>query len=280
VNGLPDAHDGAPTDHPDGDSDRSRVAVVTGASTGIGRAIAVALGGIGWQVAVGARRADELAETARLIEDAGGRAFAHALDVCDPASIDAFLAAVERALGPVDVLVNNAGVAAPGLLHEMSDERHEQILRTNLLGPMLLTKRVVAALRRRGTPGDVVFVSSDATVHPRPYLGTYGVSKTGLEAFATALALECEDYPIRSSVVRVGPTITGFADGWDTEMFADIIPRWQRFGIQRHFNTMEPADVARAVVSIVTAPPHVWARIVEVQPLPPAAPPAPATAPT
>ena len=59
--------------------------------------------------------------------------------------------------------------------------------------------------------------------------------------------------PIRSSIVRVGPTMTGFADGWDVEQFADIIPQWQRFGIQRHFNTMEPDDVARAVVAVVTA---------------------------
>ena len=247
----------------------SRVAVVTGASAGIGRAIAIALGALGWSVAVGARRADQLEETARLVHAAGGRAFAHALDVCSTESMDAFLAAVADALGPVDVLVNNAGIAAPGSLHEMSDELHEQIIVTNLLGPILLSKRVVATLRERGTPGDIVFISSDATVNPRPYLGTYGVSKAGLEAYATALALECEDFPIRSSIVRVGPTITGFADGWDMEMFAEIIPRWQRFGIQRHFNTMQPDDIARAVVSAVTAPPHMWARIIEVQPQPP-----------
>ena len=259
MNGLADPAD--PAD--------PRVAVVTGASAGIGRAIAIALGGLGWSVAVGARRADHLDETARLVTVAGGRAFAQALDVCRPESIDAFLAKVTDALGPVDVLVNNAGIAAPGLLHEMSDEQHTQIISTNLLGPILLSKRVVAGLRERETPGDIVFISSDVTVHPRPYLGTYGVSKAGLEAYATTLALECEDFPIRSSIVRVGATITGFADDWDMEMFADIIPHWQRFGIQRHFNTMQPEDVARAVVSTVTAPPHMWARIVEVQPLPP-----------
>jgi NAD(P)-dependent dehydrogenase (short-subunit alcohol dehydrogenase family) len=164
--------------------------------------------------------------------------------------------------------VNNAGVAAPGLLHEMTDEEHEQILTTNLLGPILLSKRVVASLRASGSPGDVVFISSDATIHPRPFLGTYGVSKAGLEAYATTLALECEDFPIRSSIVRVGPTITGFADGWDIEQFTQIIPHWQRFGIQRHFNTMQPEDVARAVVDVVTAPAHMWMRVVEVQPQP------------
>jgi NAD(P)-dependent dehydrogenase (short-subunit alcohol dehydrogenase family) len=258
VNGLPEP--GEP-----------RVAIVTGASAGIGRAIAVALGSLGWSVALGARRAEQLAETAELVIAAGGQTFAHPLDVCRPESIDAFIEATTANLGPIDVLVNNAGVAAPGWLHEMSDEQHEQILTTNLLGPILLTKRVVSALRASGAPGDIVFISSDATVHPRPFLGTYGVSKAGLEAYATALALECEDFPIRASVVRVGPTLTGFAEGWDTSMFTEIFPHWQRFGIQRHFNTMQPEDVARAVVSVVTAPAHMWMRVVEVQPQPPSA---------
>ena len=246
-----------------------RFAIVTGASAGIGRAIAVALGRLGWSVAVGARRAEELEETAALVRDAGGTAYANALDVCEPASIDAFLRATAAEVGPIDVLVNNAGTAAPGALHEMDDEVHARIIATNLLGPILLSKRIVADLRRRGAPGDIVFISSDATVNPRPFLGTYGASKAGLEAYATTLAMECEDFPIRSSIVRVGPTLTGFAREWDSEMFTEIIPHWQRFGIQRHFNTMQPDDVARAVVSVVTAPPHMWVPIVEVQPLPP-----------
>jgi len=253
------------------DPDETRTAVVTGASAGLGRAIAVALGRLGWKVALGARRVEQLEETAHLVQAAGGTPFAHALDVCRPESIDAFFAAATAALGPVDTLVNNAGIAAPGLMHEMSDDEHEQILATNLLGPILVTKRVVASLRQRGTPGDIVFISSDATQHPRPFLGTYGISKTGLEAFATNLALECEDYPIRASIVRVGPTLTGFAEGWDLDQFAAIIPHWQRFGIQRHFNMMQPEDVARAVVHAVTAPPHMWTRIIEVQPVPPTA---------
>ena len=218
-------------------------------------------------MAVGARRVEQLEETAALVRDAGGTAYAHALDVCEPASIDAFLGATDAALGPVDVLVNNAGIAAPGWLHEMSDEQHEQILATNS-GPDPHHEARRRRARERGTPGDIVFISSDATVNPRPFLGTYGASKAGLEAYATTLAMECEDFPIRSSIVRVGPTLTGFADGWDTEMFTEIIPHWQRFGIQRHFNTMQPEDIARAVVNTVTAPPHMWIPIVEVQPLP------------
>ena len=253
------------------DAAEHRIAAVTGASAGIGRAIAVALGGQGWTVALGARRVVELEETARLVDDAGGVPLVHALDVTEPASIDAFCAFVDARAGAIDVLVNNAGTALPGAIHEMSDADHRRIVETNLLGPMLLTRRVVARLRAEPRAGDVVFISSDATVNKRPHLATYLATKAGLEAFAETLALEAEGVGIRSSVVRVGPTLTGFAAEWDLTIFEELIPHWQRFGIQRHFHTMQPDDVARAVLSVVTAPAHMWIPIVEVQPNPPLA---------
>jgi NAD(P)-dependent dehydrogenase (short-subunit alcohol dehydrogenase family) len=246
-------------------TDAPRIAVVTGASGGIGRAIAVALGGLGWQVALGARRVDQLDETATLVSAAGGSPIVHRLDVTEPTSIDAFL----RAAGTVNVLVNNAGTAQPGAIHAMSDDDHRRIIETNLLGPILMTQRVVAGLREASRPGDIVFISSDATVHHRPHMATYLSSKAGLEAFATTLALEGEGVGIRSSIVRVGPTLTGFGDSWDPAVFTDLFPVWQRFGTQRHFNTMQPEDVARAVVSVVTAPAHMWVPVIEVQPNPP-----------
>jgi NADP-dependent 3-hydroxy acid dehydrogenase YdfG len=247
----------------------ARVAVVTGASAGIGRAIAVGLGELGWTVGLGARRVAQLEETAKLVSDVGGTPLVHALDVTDSVSIDEFCAFVRSEAGGIQVLVNNAGTALPGSIHEMSDEDHRRIVETNLLGPMLLTRRVVGQLRADGAPGDIVFISSDATVHKRPHLATYLSTKAGIEAFAQTLALESEGVGVRSSVVRVGPTLTGFADDWDLSIFEELMPRWQRFGIQRHFNTMHPEDVARAVVTVVTAPAHMWVPFVEVQPNPP-----------
>jgi NADP-dependent 3-hydroxy acid dehydrogenase YdfG len=247
----------------------ARIAVVTGASAGIGRAIAVGLGGLGWTVGLGARRVAQLDQTAKLVADAGGTPLVHALDVTVPESIDTFCGFVASEAGTIQVLVNNAGTALPGAIHEMTDTDHRRIVETNLLGPMLLTRRIVGRLRATATPGDVVFISSDATVNLRPHLATYLATKAGLEAFAQTLALESEGVAIRSSVVRVGPTMTGFAEDWDLAIFDELIPKWQRFGIQRHFNTMQPEDVARAVVSVVTAPAHMWIPIVEVQPNPP-----------
>jgi short-subunit dehydrogenase len=101
-------------------------------------------------------------------------------------------------------------------------------------------------------------------------MATYAATKAAVESFSATLALECEDSGIRSSVVRVGPTLTEFAEGWDLSIFEELFPRWAKFGIQRHMHTMEPADVARAVVTVVTSSPHMWIPVVEVQPNPPA----------
>jgi NAD(P)-dependent dehydrogenase (short-subunit alcohol dehydrogenase family) len=154
----------------------------------------------------------------------------------------------------------------------MTDGDYRRIVETNLLGPMLMSRRIVGRLRAEGKAGDIVFISSDTTQNKRPSMAAYLSTKAGLEAFAQTLALESEGVAVRSSVVRVGPTQTGFADDWDLTIFEELMPRWQRFGIQRHFDTMQPEDVARAVVTVVTAPAHMWVPIVEIQPNPPVEP--------
>ena len=251
------------------DDSSVRTVIVTGASSGIGQAIAVAFGALGWRVALGARGVEKLAETADQVTAAGGRAFASPLDVGDPRSVDAFFAAAHAALGPVDVLVNNAGIAWPGALHEVDDDVHRQVVETNLLGPMYMTRRAVRSLLDRGAPGDIVFISSDVTVHPRPKMPAYGASKAGLEHLATTVGMELEGTGIRTSLVRVGPTLTGFGDGWDPEVFATLLPEWQRYGLQRHWNTNDAATIARAVVMVVTLEPGTSVSLVELQPTPP-----------
>jgi len=247
-----------------------RIAVVTGASSGVGRATAVAFGARGWSVGLGARRDDALTETAALVEQAGGRALAARLDVGDADSVDAFFAAIEADFGPVDTVVNNAGVARPGDVTALAPDVHRMIVETNLLGAILVTRRALLAMRERpDTARDIVFISSDSTVHLRPGLATYLATKAGLEAFAATVALECEGTGIRTSVLRLGPTLTGFAEEWDLDVFTELMPRWHRFGVQRHFETLEPDDVADSVVHLVTAPAHSWVPILELQPNPP-----------
>jgi NADP-dependent 3-hydroxy acid dehydrogenase YdfG len=245
-----------------------RVAVVTGASTGIGRSIAVGLGALGWPVAIGARRTDKLDETAALVTGAGGTVLACGLDVTDPGSVESFVATVEDGLGPVEVLVNNAGIAVPGRFWELTPGQMDTEVRTNVLGPFLCTRRVLPSMIERRA-GDVVFISSDTVRAPRPGLLGYGATKAAIEVAARGLTLELEGTGVRTTTVRVGPTLSDFGTGWSAEQITGLMDAWPRFGIQRHMNTLDPADVARAVVYAVTAPPGVNLDLIEVQPEPP-----------
>ena len=129
------------------------MAIVTGASSGIGPVIAVELGRLGWRIALGAAGAvDRLDDAAKAVREAGGDAFVHALDVTSVDSIEAFVTAAESLLGPVEVLVNNAGMATPGWLHEIPTDAIEREVVTNLLGPLLMSRLAIASLRRERAP--------------------------------------------------------------------------------------------------------------------------------
>ena len=242
------------------------MAIVTGASAGVGRVIAPALGALGWAVAVGARRVDRLGETAAEVDASGGESFAHHLDVTDASSIDAFVDAAERALGPVDVLVNNAGMSVPGELHRAKVDDLRDEVATNLLGPMLVSRRAIASMLDRGAGGDLVFISSDATRNARPRMATYSATKAGVELLARSLSMELEGTGIRATTVRIGPTLSDFGSGWDPDELERLMTFWPHYGLQRHAGVLEPEAVARAVVFAVTAPEGMHLDTVEVQP--------------
>ena len=246
-------------------SDAARTAIVTGASSGIGAAIATALGALGWRVALGARRTDKLAEAADAVERAGGRAFVHALDVADAESIERFFAASEAALGPADVLVSNAGVGIPGLLHELGVAELEQELRINLLGPMLMARRALPAMlaARRG---DLVFVSSMNVVEPRPFQVGYTAGKAGVEGMAQTLRRELEGTGVRAMIVRPGATRSEFGYGWSPDVLVPLLDAWKRWGMMRHLDMMDGEQVAAAVVAAVTAPPGMCMDVIQVTP--------------
>ncbi len=243
----------------------ARTAVVTGASAGIGAAIARALGALGWSVALGARRTQLLDEVARGVESAGGHPFAHALDVTDTRSIDAFFGSAETALGPLDVVVSNAGVGRPGLLHEVPVADLEHELRTNLMGPMLVARRALPSMlaRRRG---DLVFISSMNVVEPRPFQLGYTASKAGLEGMASVLRRDLEGTGVRATIVRPGATRSEFGFGWEPEILGRVIDSWKAWGFMRHLDMMDGEQVALAVVHAVTAPPGLHFDVIQVNP--------------
>lgn len=242
-----------------------RVALVTGASSGLGAAIARALGALGWPVAIGARRADKLADVAREVEKAGGKPFAQSLDVTDPDSIEAFFEATERTFGPPEVVVSNAGIGVPGLFHEVSLEALRCEIETNLMGTLLVVRRALPALlERKG--GDIVFVTSLNAAVPRPFQVGYTATKAGVEGAARALQMELEGTGVRASIVRPGPAMTEMGWDWDPAVLKPMLTSWKERGILRHDNYMKPESIASAVVAVVTAPPGVHLDLVQVNP--------------
>jgi NADP-dependent 3-hydroxy acid dehydrogenase YdfG len=242
-----------------------RTALVTGASSGIGAAIARTFAGLGWQVAIGARRADRLQETAAAVETAGGKPFAARLDVTLPESIDSFFTQAEAALGAIDVVVSNAGIGTPGRAHELSAAEIHNEIATNLTGAMLVARRALPAMLARRS-GDLVFISSMTAVEPRPYQAAYAAAKAGLEGYVRVLRRELEGTGVRATVVRLGPTRSEFGLGWNPERLLEVIECWKVWGFMRHMEVLEPDDVAAAIVHAVSAPPGVGTDLIELNP--------------
>jgi NADP-dependent 3-hydroxy acid dehydrogenase YdfG len=246
-----------------------RLAIVTGASGGVGRSTAIALGAAGWNVAVGARRPDELAETAALVEKAGGRALAAPLDISDPDSVDQFFATVTRELGPPDALVNNASVASLGVFHEQSAADLERDVRINVLGTMFCSRAMVRSLLERDAGGDVLFVSSESALGPFPSLVGYGATKAAIEALAKGLELELEGKGVRVSIVRIGPTFSDFSTGWRPGALEAVMQQWPYYGIGRHFGVMFPENIADSIVHVLNLPEGVRIPQLDLRPTPP-----------
>lgn len=244
---------------------RRRPAVVTGASAGIGAATAVALAAQGFPVALGARRGEKCEQVAAGIRATGGEAFAHQLDVTDPASVKAFAKAVTEALGPVEIVVSNAGGMKPGRLWEIESEDFRRELDTNVLGTHRLLTTFGAEMVQRKR-GDFVVISSDVVQSPRPNLGAYVCAKWALEGMTRVLQMELEGTGVRASIVRPGPTYTEIAIGWEQQATIDVVEAAQKWGLIRHFHTLRPADIARAVAQVVAMPRGTHLPMVDVSP--------------
>jgi NADP-dependent 3-hydroxy acid dehydrogenase YdfG len=253
-----------------------RTALVTGASAGLGAAIALELAALGWKLAIGARRPDRLAETADKARAQGAaEVYAGALDVTDDASVERFFEASERALGAADVIVNNAGASRFHWLEQTDARWLRTEVETNLIGPMVVTQRALAPLLAAGAAGDVVMMSSDAARRPRPGQLAYGASKAGLENYADALSMALEGSGVRVIKLRLGPAISEFGLRWDLspETMRARTAYWAEFGLRdarmmtrSRMGILMPQDVARAVVYAVTQPRHVLLDTIELQP--------------
>ena len=196
-------------------SERQGCALVTGASRGIGAAIARALASDGWAVGVNYRSDREATErVVAEIERDGGRAVALAADVTDPGAPDQLFEALEAEYGtPVLALVNNAGIARDDLTPSLGDEEWNQVLETNLTAAFRLTRRALRPMLR-ARAGRIVNVSSVVALRANPGQSNYAAAKAGLIAMTKTAAVE---------VARRGVTINAVAPGWiATDMTADV----------------------------------------------------------
>ncbi|WP_394831614.1 SDR family oxidoreductase [Pendulispora rubella] len=220
-----------------------RVALVTGASVGIGEAIAKSLAETGVAVGLIARRKQELERVQYDIQRSGGRAFAAYADLTDDNALQRALAEVEGALGAPDILVNNAGVVRRGPIHEMSIKHWDLNLRLNLRTPYLLSRSVLPKMRERRR-GWIVNVSSEAALEPVAETGAYSVSKCGLNRLTELIAEENRAFGVHAIAV---------CPGWvSTEL--SFSPN--AIGLSPA-SILRPEDIAAMVAWVVALPPHV-----------------------
>lgn len=226
------------------------VALVTGGRRGIGRACAEALASAGHDVVIADLALDEaMDEAMAAVEARGGRALPLRLDISDVAAHGAALDRVEAALGPVDVLVNNAGRGSVvrGDLLDLAPENFDAVLDVNLRGTVFLTQAVVRRMlaapaeRRRA----VVTVTSVSATAASPERADYCISKAGLAMFVQNLALRLADtgigvYEVRPGIIRTDMT-AGVAEKYDRLIAGGLVP-------QKRWGT--PEDVAAAVVAL------------------------------
>lgn len=195
-----------------------KVAVVTGASRGLGKALSAALADRGATVVMVARGEEALGRAAAEIRDHGGRAVPLAYDVADKEAIHRIAGLAAELAGPVDILVHNASTLGPvpmPLLLDLDCESLEEVMAVNLMGPFRLTKAIGGAMALRGA-GTVVFVSSDAAVSAYPGWGAYGVTKAAADHLARSFAAELAEHGVRVFAVDPGEM--------DTEMHAAALP--------------------------------------------------------
>ena len=217
-----------------------KTAIVTGAGSGIGKAIALELASRGCDVAVCGRRLEPVQATAAEITAQGRRAFAASADVSNGESVTAFVAEVLKAFGHIDILVNNAGLTRDNLLIRMSEEEWDAVLGTNLKGAFLLSKAVARPMMKQRS-GAIVNISSVVGLIGNPGQCNYAASKAGLIALTQSMAKELASRNIRVNAVAPGFIVSQMTDAIPEDLKSAMLAQIPagRFG--------QVTDIAKAV---------------------------------
>lgn len=258
-----------------------KTAIVTGASSGIGRAIAESLGGSGAHVYLSGRTAAPMEESKKRIEQAGGRATVVAGDVRDVAQVRSLVERAARETGRLDVMVNNAGLSHPAPIVDGDPEEWRAMLETNVLALLVGCQAAVRAMRACKAEGHIVNISSIAA--QRADSGVYGSTKHAVNCLSATLRRELEEDSIRVVNVMPGAIATNFARNYDPKIVAGLVgasglPVEVKRGERIPDEVLEklqpalrkllgsPEDVAAAVLFAVTQPIHVNVADIVVRP--------------
>lgn len=246
-----------------------KTAVVTGASSGIGRAIAEKLGGAGAHVYLAGRTAAAMDESKKRIESAGGHATPVVCDVRDAAQVQALVDRAAEETGRLDIMVNNAGVSHPSPILDGEPSEWRDMFETNVIALLAGCQAAVRAMRKTGSQGHVVNISSVAAT--RPDSGVYGATKHAVNAISRTLRNELENDAIRVVTIMPGAIATNFARNFDPAVITPFVRAagvdvevkrgerlpdavFERMPEMMRQTLGSPEDVANAVLFAVTQP--------------------------
>jgi len=226
------------------------VALVTGGSRGIGRAIALGLANLGAAIAICGRDEKALAAVAGELRETAAGVYSQTADVTRSSDVAELVDNTQKALGPISILVNNAGIGLFGPAHERTEEEWDRVLDTNLKSVFLVSRTVAPAMIRQ-RKGDIINVSSLAGRNTFAGGGIYCASKWGLQALSACMAEDLREYGIRVSVVCPGSVATQFSGRSPKDPS----------------RALSPEDVAHAVAMIVTQGPQSFISEVQLRPI-------------
>jgi 3-oxoacyl-[acyl-carrier protein] reductase len=227
-----------------------KVALVTGGSRGIGRAIAHRLASLGASVAICGRDPGALQDSAALIADLGVAVFSQVTDVSLTSDVHSLVARAETALGPITILANNAGIGLFGPAHEKTEAEWDRVLDTNLKSVFLVSRAVLPSMIRQGA-GDIINISSLAGKNTFAGGGIYCASKWGPMGLSGCMAEDLREFGIRVSVICPGSVATEFSSR----------------GGKDASKALRPEDVAHAVETIVTQRPGSFLSEIHLRPV-------------
>ena len=226
---------------------QQQIALVTGAGTGVGKAVALGLLRAGYTVVLAGRRREPLEKTAA--EAAGQRTLVVTADVCNPASVRDLFAQIKQNFGRLDLLFNNAGIGAPAIpLEELTYEQWKAVVDTNLTGPFLCTQEAFRLMKDQNPRGGRIVNNGSISAHaPRPFSAPYTATKHAITGLTRSTSLDGRAYDIACGQVDIGNAATDM-----TGRMASGVP--QADGSVKPEPTIDPKHVADAVVYMASLP--------------------------